>query len=98
MNVMEPILWRARMQPDVAALIEQEKTITYGELADRVLRTANHLAKLGVARGDQVGLCLKDDSQHVVALLAVAYMGAAAVQIDVRSRPTERARVVDAFS
>ncbi len=85
------------MQPGVAALIEQDRTMTYGELADRVLRTASHLAKLGVARGDQVGLCLKDDSQHVVALLAVAHMGAAAVQIDVRSRPMERARVVDAF-
>jgi long-chain acyl-CoA synthetase len=85
------------MQPHEAAFIEQEKTMTYGELADRVLRTASHLAKLGVARGGQVGLCLKDDSQQVVALLAIAHMGATAVQIDTRSRATERARIVDAF-
>jgi acyl-CoA synthetase (AMP-forming)/AMP-acid ligase II len=97
MNLIEPILRHARMQPHVAALIEREQTIAYGELADRVLRTADHLAKLGVVRGDQVGLCLKDDSQHVVALLAVAHMGATAVQIDARSRPTERASVVGAF-
>ena len=97
MNLIEPILRHARMQPHVAALIEREQTIAYGELADRVLRTADHLAKLGVVRGDQVGLCLKDDSQHVVALLAVAHMGATAVQIDARSRPTERASIVGAF-
>jgi len=97
MNLIEPILWHAQMQPRAAALIEREQTVTYAQLADRVLRTAGHLAKLGVVRGDQVGLCLKDDSHHVVALLAVAHMGATAVQIDARSRPAERARIVDAF-
>jgi acyl-CoA synthetase (AMP-forming)/AMP-acid ligase II len=85
------------MQRQVAALIEGERTITYGELADRVLHMADHLAKLGVVRGDQIALCLKDDSQHVIALLAAACLGALAVQIDSRSRPTERARILDAF-
>jgi acyl-CoA synthetase (AMP-forming)/AMP-acid ligase II len=85
------------MQPQVAALIEGERMISYRELADRVLRMAGHLAKLGVVRGDQIGLCLKDDSRQVVALLAVAYIGALAVQIDSRSRPTEKTRILDAF-
>jgi long-chain acyl-CoA synthetase len=84
------------MQPKVAALIEGERTVTYGELAECVLRTAGHLAKSGVVRGDRIGLCLKDDSQHVIALLAVAYLGATAIQIDARSRPNERARILDA--
>ena len=98
MNLTEPILRRARMQPNEIALIERgDQAITYSELSDHVLRTAGHLAKLGVTRGDQVGLCLKDDSQQIIALLAVARLGAVAVQIDIRSRPTERSRVVDAF-
>jgi acyl-coenzyme A synthetase/AMP-(fatty) acid ligase len=97
MNLSELILRHARMQPHVAALVDREQTITYGEFADRVLRTAGHLTKLEVGRGDQIGLCLKDDVQHLVALLAVAHIGATAVQIDARSRPTERARIVDAF-
>jgi acyl-CoA synthetase (AMP-forming)/AMP-acid ligase II len=63
MNLSELILRRARMQPHLPAIIERKGTIaTYGDLADRVSRTAAHLAALGVARGDQVGLCLKDDS------------------------------------
>jgi long-chain acyl-CoA synthetase len=85
------------MQPQAAALIEGERTITYAKLAESVLRAAGHLTKLGVVRGDQIGLCLKDDSQLVIALLAVAYLGATAVQIDSRSRPTEKARILDAF-
>jgi acyl-coenzyme A synthetase/AMP-(fatty) acid ligase len=97
MNLAAPILRHARMQRQVAALVEGERTITYGELADRVVHMAGHLAKLGVVRGDQIGLCLKDDSQQVIALLASAYLGVLAVQIDSRSRPTERARILDAF-
>src|ERR1700674_5193590 len=86
------------MQPNVPALIEGERTISYGALAGLVLRTAGHLAALGVKRGDEVGLCLKDDWQHVVALLAVLRAGATAVQMDWRSRPTEKARIADAFA
>ena len=97
MNLVEPIFWHARMQPRAAAIIEHEQTITYGELADRVLRTASHLSKLGIARGDQVGLCLKNDSQHIVALLAVAWLGAVAAPIDWQSRPAEKTRIVDAL-
>jgi acyl-coenzyme A synthetase/AMP-(fatty) acid ligase len=85
------------MQPKVAALIEGERIITYAGLADCILRTAGHLAKFGIVRGDRVGLCLKDDSQHVIALLAVAFLGATAVQIDTRSRPSERSRILDAI-
>src|SRR5262249_44828722 len=91
------ILRHGRMQPEVPALIDEDRTITYGELTDLVWRTAGHLAALGVRRGDQVGIFLKDDWQHAVALLAIARLGAAFVQIDWRSRRPERSRIADAF-
>ena len=86
------------MRPDASALIDGERTITYGALADFIIRTAGHLAALGVKRGDQVGLCLKDDWQHVVSLLAVIHLGAVAVQMDWRARPAEKARIANAFA
>ena len=52
MNLTDPILRHARMQPRSVALIEREQTTTYDELADRILRTAGYLAKLGIVRGD----------------------------------------------
>src|SRR6266508_4246286 len=97
-NLTEPILRHARMQPDAAALIEGDRTINYAMLADHVLRTAGHLAALGVGQGDQVGLCLKDDSAHVATMLAVLGLGAVAVPIDWRSRPAEKTRVAHAFA
>jgi long-chain acyl-CoA synthetase len=96
-NLVEPILRHGRMRPEDVALVDEDRSITYGELSELVWRTAGHLAALGVRRGDQVGLCLKDDWQHAVALLAVARLGAAFVQIDWRSRPAEKVRIAEAF-
>src|SRR5258708_31106880 len=97
MNLTDPVLRLGRMQPNAPALIEGERTISYGALADLVLRTAGHLAVLGVRPGDQVGLCLKDDWQHVVALLAVLWLGATAVQMDWRARPAGKTPIAGAF-
>jgi acyl-CoA synthetase (AMP-forming)/AMP-acid ligase II len=86
------------MQPDAAALIDAERTITYSKLANMVQRTAGHLKTLGVRQGDNVGLCLKDDWRHVVVMLAVIQLGAVAVPMDWRSRPTEKTRIANAFA
>jgi acyl-coenzyme A synthetase/AMP-(fatty) acid ligase len=96
-NFIEPILRQARLQPSTPALIEGERTMTYAELADLVLRAAGYLAELGIKQGDIVGLCLKDDCKHLVVLLAIARLGAIAIEFDWRSRPTERMRVVNEF-
>jgi len=85
------------MQPDTIALVDEDRTITYGELSDLVWRTAGHLSTLGVRRGDYVGLCLKDDWQHVVAMLAIGRLGATFVQVDWRARSIEKARIAKIF-
>lgn len=69
--------------------------MTYAELADRVLRAAGYLAEVGIGQGDSVGLCLKDDCEHLVVLLAIARVGGIAIELDWRARPTERTRVVN---
>jgi len=97
MNFVEPILRLGKLQPEAAALIDGDRTITYGELAVLVLRTAGQLASLGVRAEDRVGLCLKDTWEHLVTLLAVGRMGAVIVPIDWRARPAEKARVADAL-
>jgi acyl-coenzyme A synthetase/AMP-(fatty) acid ligase len=96
-NVIDPILRHGRVQPATIAVIDDDRTITYRELAELVLRTTGHLCALGVKRGDYVGVCLKDDWEHVVALLAIARLGATVVQINPHARPTEKARIAAAF-
>jgi acyl-coenzyme A synthetase/AMP-(fatty) acid ligase len=97
MNLIEPIIRHARTRSHDIALIEHDQTITYGALAQEVLRTEGYLASLGVKQGDQVGICLADDWRHITIFLAATHMGAVAVQIDWRSRPAEKIQIVRAF-
>jgi acetyl-CoA synthetase len=55
------------------------RTLSYAELAREVGRLANGLRRLGVGRGDRVGLFLPMSPETAVALLAVARLGAIAV-------------------
>jgi len=75
--------------PELAAMIEGDRTITYRKLETTVRRTAAHLHSLGVTPGDRVGLCLKDNANHLIALLAVARAGAIALPLDWRGKPAE---------
>lgn len=96
MNIVAPILRFATTQPHAEALIDRGQTITYRQLAQSVLRTAAHLTKLGVARHDRVGTCLKDTADHIVILLALARLGAVSVPLDWRARAAETQRLVTA--
>ena len=98
MNVVGPILHYGRTRSDIAALVKGEKTITYGELAELLLRTASHLTTHGFQRGDRIGVCLRDTSDHLVALLAMAHMGAIAVPLDWRAPPSENARLISGLN
>lgn len=97
MNLADLLARYARTQPDAAALIDGERTITWAALHALVHRSASHLRELGVRPGDRVGLNLKDHADHVVAMLAAARMGAAFVPVDWRARPAEKAHLAEAF-
>jgi acyl-coenzyme A synthetase/AMP-(fatty) acid ligase len=96
MNVLEPIARHASTRPSAIALVDGRRTITYRELAGLTARTAAHLAAIGIAPGERVGLCLKDGADHVVALLATAWLGAVAAPLDWRARPAEIVRLIEA--
>lgn len=55
---------------------EKEKIFTYGELYSKVSKFANALKKLGVKKGDRVGIYLPMIPEVVIAMLACARIGA----------------------
>ena len=77
---------------DRAALTDaQGHTLHYPELQQRALGIAHHLRRMGVGRGDRVGLCLHRSADMVAAMLGVVQAGAAYVPLD-PSFPPERLR------
>jgi acetyl-CoA synthetase len=73
------------------------RTITYSELTHEVKRAANMLTSLGVSAGDRVAIYMPMIPETVIAMLAVARLGAAhSVVFGGFSAESLRARIDDA--
>jgi acyl-CoA synthetase (AMP-forming)/AMP-acid ligase II len=97
MNLAEAIEINAKGRPDHVAIIEGERRLTYRELAAAIKAAAARLQAYGVERDDIVGLCLKDSSEHLIFLYALARIGAVILPMDVRWTEAEKLRVAAHF-
>jgi acyl-CoA synthetase (AMP-forming)/AMP-acid ligase II len=97
LNVCDGIFHNARRRPLHPAIVERARTVTYADLAALVAKTSGHLEAIGVRPGDIVGVALGDDADHIVALLAVAWLGAAILPMDVRWTAEEKRRIAVHF-
>lgn len=79
----------AKKYPEKYALISQEKFLTYGELEREVKKAAAALKRLGVKKGDAIGLLLPNTFQFVIAYYAVAYLGGIIVPMNIMFKPLE---------
>jgi amino acid adenylation domain-containing protein len=79
----------AESRPDAIAVVDGDRSFTYGELDQLSNQVANLLGGEGVVRGDRVGLCLEKSFEAVCAIYGVLKAGAAYVPLDVKA-PTAR--------
>ena len=79
----------AAADPDVEAVVDGSMRLTYRELERRVDRLAAGLAARGVGKGDRVAVMLANRLEAVIAVLAIARLGAAVVLIGTRLRRPE---------
>jgi fatty-acyl-CoA synthase len=75
---------RARIAPDEVALVGDDRSFTYAELARRVRRLANGLQRLGVGRGDRVAWLGPNHPAFLEALFAAGLVGAALAPVNHR--------------
>ncbi|HJX92723.1 MAG TPA: benzoate-CoA ligase family protein [Pyrinomonadaceae bacterium] len=71
------------------AIIHGRRRMTYGELREETLSTAQAIALLGVQQGDRVALLLHDSPEFVTAFIATCSLGAIAVPVNMGLRPDE---------
>ncbi|MEJ2858414.1 MULTISPECIES: non-ribosomal peptide synthetase [unclassified Saccharothrix] len=86
-------LFRAAAQrtPDAVAVREGDLELTYAQLAGAAAEQARRLRELGVGRGDRVLVALDRSIAEVVAVLGIAWAGAAYVGVDL-SQPEQQVR------
>ena len=72
----------AAAYPDKAATNIYGTELSFWQMRDQVLRLANALGKLGIKKGDRVGLQLPNCPQYPVAYLAVLCLGAIVVNMN----------------
>jgi acyl-coenzyme A synthetase/AMP-(fatty) acid ligase len=73
-----------RLTPDAVAVIQDETTLTYRRLEERVCRMANVLVGLGVGGGDRVALMFGNDWRFLEAFFAPMRLGAVSVPLNIR--------------
>ena len=80
-------------EPERPAVTFRDATLTYRQLRDSVTRAAAGLRGLGIRRGDRVVIFLEKRLETVVALLAVARIGAVVVPANPVFRPRQLGHV-----
>lgn len=96
-NYAEPLDQAAVARGNHPALIHEDACLTHAEFAGLVRRVANVLAEDGIRKGDLVGLGMRDSSEYVALLFALARIGAITLPVDARWRISEKHRVVSFF-
>ncbi|WP_223621882.1 non-ribosomal peptide synthetase [Lysobacter sp. ESA13C] len=73
---------KAAHMPDAIAVVQDDATLTYGELNAQANRLAHYLRSLGVKPDERVGICVERSPAMLMALLAVLKAGGAYVPLD----------------
>ncbi|MEW6050267.1 MAG: class I adenylate-forming enzyme family protein [Candidatus Zixiibacteriota bacterium] len=94
MNVLELLERTAVAHPQRVAVTDQERQITYRELANEVANVATHLTKLPLPSGARAAILYTNSIEYVVAYFAVFKAGLTAVPLDTSLTPDSLAYIL----
>lgn len=93
-NRASALLRQAQTQPDKVAIVHAGGNLTFGELGDRVRRTATWLGGQGIGRGSHVGILLSAAPDFIIVQQALFMLGAVITPLNVMYRASEIAHAV----
>ncbi|MEV6677450.1 amino acid adenylation domain-containing protein [Streptomyces erythrochromogenes] len=94
-TVVEMFREQARTRPDAVAVVDERRSLTYGQVAELSGQLAHHLVERGITAEQVVGISLDRSADMVVGLLGVLRAGAAFVPLDPQWPATRRAVVIE---
>ncbi|MEV3967520.1 amino acid adenylation domain-containing protein [Streptomyces sp. NPDC050698] len=93
-GIVEMFREQASARPDAVAVVDEHRTLTYREAAERSSQLAHHLLARGLGSEHVVGISLTRSADMVVGLLAVLQAGCAFVPLDPQWPAARRAVVI----
>jgi len=84
----------AARAPGQVAVVDRERSISYGDLNRLVERAAAGLTALGILRGDRVAVLMPKRIEKVAALIAAMKAGAIAVPVNALLKPPQVAHIL----
>ncbi|MEU3708482.1 non-ribosomal peptide synthetase [Streptomyces catenulae] len=94
-TLMELFLEQARTRPDAVAVVDEHRSLTYRQAAERSAQLAHRLIGRGLTAEQVVGVSLGRSAEMVIALLGVLRAGCAFVPLDPQWPAARRAVVID---
>ena len=95
MNLVSTLLTVAKRLPNHPAVTEHESTITYKDLATRVLAMAGNLRESGFAPGDRIVMCMENCTEFFEMLYGIWAAGLCAVPANAKLHPLEVRHIVE---
>ena len=93
MNLTELLENAARKFPDKAAMVMDERRVSFRQLEEDSNRIANALKKMGVQKGDRVAMLQGSNPEFATVFFGIQKTGAIAVPLDSRYVPDELDRI-----
>lgn len=84
----------ARRAPGRTALVDEERELTYGELADHAFRLACGLRELGIRRGDRVAIQMENSWRAVVSIYGALLAGGVFVLLNPQTKTDKLGHVL----
>ncbi|MFF8916187.1 amino acid adenylation domain-containing protein [Streptomyces sp. NPDC015032] len=94
-TIMEMFREQARTRPDAVAIVDEHRSLTYREAAERSGQLAHHLIERGLTSEQVVGISLGRSADMVIGLLAVLQAKCAFVPLDPQWPAARRAVVIE---
>jgi len=97
-NLADAFVGMATRWPCRKAVMSQHLNLTYAGLAERAAQSAQELRARGIAPETNVGICLRDNAETLVMIVALWMLQATAVPMDFRTRAAEKRLLAEEFN
>lgn len=95
MNIGHVMALNARRHPEKLAVTCEGRTYSYKQFNEEVNRLANGLIELGIEKGQNIALFMKNSDHFAIAFFAMMKVGAVAVPINFRLTVSETRYILD---